>query len=529
MNSSDDSDDTDDDNSETIFTAVATNQITVLQDLDPYANINVKTHLLETPLILAAKNNQLAMVEAILQNKHTHVNSQDVHGDTALHIAVRHNYTDVAKAILRDWRTCVKVENNNSEMVVHLVCYRGHVELFQLLESYRDLSVNTQDTLQYTPIMYVLLKLYDTFAPAYEMLLQKLLSRGAVVLIPDIIERIELIYMYFLHHPHFNVNEPLNKRYTLFSYCCNTGNVGMFQSLVRHPEFRHQNYTEHLLIAVRHAHIPLCLEMLSYLFEQEEEDSYENITPDVFKYMSDDEHIVQIMDFLLEKQKVTVEQILVKAIYHKRCDVIKTYVGRAHVSDFMMLYIMTNFKSMFYYIIEHNCVPSFNVRMSDLHGNTLLHLAIQYNYTVSFMKKLLRLGCDPNAINQHGQKALHFCTESTIDTDKLNLLLPLTAVSGPEVFHILSIYICVEKHILVSLFKSVHWTTVYGLGLAEMPLYNFVLLLEFLKSLDHCQSECMILHMLGGAQSRYIEVRAAINATSLRHSQYHRHLYAGRH
>lgn len=503
-----------------IFAAVAADNVEALQDIfqkDHYANINVKTPFLETPLILAAKNNQVAMVEAILQNKNTHVNCQDIHGDTALHLAVRHNYLDVAKVLLRDWRTCIKVENNNNELVIHLICYKGHVELFQLLESYRDLNVTVPDILHYTPVMYVLLKLYDTskaLAPAYETLLQKLLTRGAVVFIPDIVERVEVIYKSFLHHPRFNVNGPLNKRYTLFSYCCNTGHVEMFQSLVQHPEFQRQNYTEHLLIALRHGHIPLCLEMLAHFAEEDDI----AIVPEAFKYLAYDEDVVQIMDYLLQKDKVSIDQIIVKAVYYKRCDVIKNYVGRAHVSDFMLMYIMTNFKSMFYYLIENNCVANLNVHMTDHHGHTLLHLAVQYNYTVSLVKKLLRLGCDPNALNDNDQKALHFCTESNIDIDKLNLLLPVTTLHGPEVFHFLTIYVCVDTNLLVHLFKNVHWHTVYGPGLGKMPIYNYILLLEFLKTLDPHHRDCMVLHMLGGVQSRYLEVRAAIHATSLRHS-----------
>jgi hypothetical protein len=502
----------------TIFAAIAADNVEALQQVfqsDHYANINVKTHFLETPLILAAKNNQLAMVEAILKIKNTHVNSQDIHGDTALHLAVRHNYLDVAKVLLHDWRTCIKVENNNNELVIHLICYRGHVELFQRLEAYRDLNVNVPDILHYTPIMYVLVKLYDTLAPAYERLLQNLLTRGATIFIPDIVERVEVLYKFFLHHPRFNVNGPLNKHYTLFSYCCTTGNVEMFLNLMRHPAFQRQNYTEHLLMALRHGHLPLCLEMLA----QQPEDDDVSIVPEAFKYLTYDEDVVQIMDFLLGKNKVTIEQILIKAVYYKRCDVIKTYVGRGHASDFMLMYIMSNFKSMFYHIIEHNCgISSLNVRMSDRHGNTLLHLAVQYNYTVTLLKKLLRLGCDPDALNHEGHKALHYCTENNIDIDKLNLLLPVTALHGTEVFNYLSIYVCIEKNLLVNMFKNVHWHTVYGPGLAEMPIYNYILLLEFLKTLDTSQRERMVLHMLGGAQSRYIEVRAAIHATSLYHS-----------
>ena len=502
-----------------VFEAIAednTENLTEILNGDNYVNINIKTARMETPLILAAKDNKLALVEVILNNKNTHINSQNIFGDTALHLAVRNNHLEVATRILQDWRTCINVENNNRERVIHLVCSKGHADLFYLLVSFRDIQVHVRDILQYTPVMYVMLKLYEqesapTPTPTpYAILLHQLLDRGGMVEIPEILDEsdgITVLYPYFLHHFRFNVNANVNKRFSLFSYACHTGNVPLFKALCQVSAFERLNHAEHVLIALQHAHIPLCVELLKVEYVG-------SIVPEAFRTLTQDDDLIQVLDYVLDvAAKVSVEQILVKAVYYKRFDVINKYVLRA--SDTMIMYILTHFKSMFYYIVDHYPL---NAHMKDNKDNTLLNLAVQYNYSASMVKKLLRLGVDPNVPNMYHKKPLYYCIDSHIDVESMNLLLPLTTMESVEIFNFLSMFVFVENNQLVHMFKKVNWRTVFGPGLRDMPIYTFMLLLEFFKTLDQPGRNKMMLSLVGGSHEHYIQVCRALQCISLLHS-----------
>lgn len=500
-----------------LFEAIAEDNTEALTDLlngDNYVNINLKTARMETPLILAAKDNKLALVEIILNNKNTHINSQNIFGDTALHLAVRNNHLEVATRILQDWRTCINTENNNKERVIHLVCSKGHVELFYLLVSFRDLQVHVRDILQYTPVMYVMLKLYEQEAAnaptaAHAIWLHQLLDRGGVVEIPEILDEsdIPVLYPYFLHHNRFNSNANVNKRYSLFSYACHTGNVALFKALCQVPEFQRLNHADNVLIALQHAHIPMCIELLKAEYVG-------TVMPEAFRTLAHDDDLIELLDYVLDAAgMVSVEQILVKAAYYKRFDVINHFMPRA--TDPMVMYIMTHFKSMFYYITDHFPL---NAHMKDTKDNTLLNLAVQYNYSACMVKKLLRLGVDPNVPNVFRKKPLYYCMDNHIDVESMNLLLPVTTLEATEIFNFLNMFVFVEKNQLVHLFKKVDWHTVYGPGLRDMPIYTFMLLVEFLKTLDQPGRHKMMLNMMGGSHARYIHVRRALESVSLLHS-----------
>lgn len=507
-----------------LFEAIAEDNaeaLTALINGDNYININIKSPRLETPLILAAKDNKLAIVEIILNNKNTHINSQNIFGDTALHLAVRNNHVEVATRILQDWRTNINVENNNNERVLHLVCSKGHVELFYFLVSFRDLQVHVRDILHYTPVMYVMLKLYELLsigagagagtiqAQAHAKWLHQLLDMGAVVEIPDILDEsdIPLLYPFFIDHPRFNVNAPVNKRHSLFTYACHAGNVALFQALCRVPTFERLNHADNLFIALQHTHVGLCVEMLR-------EEYVSNIMPEAFRMLAHDDDLIQILDYVLEEAKVvTPEQVLVKAVYYKRFDVINKYMSLA--SDSMIMYILTHFKSMFYYIMDHYTL---NADMKDTKANTLLNLAVQYNYSASMVKKLLKLGVDPNIPNMYNKKPLYYCIDNHIDMESMNLLLPVTTVEEVDIFNFLGIYVFIERDQLAHMFKRVNWLTVFGPGLGDMPIYTFMLLLEFFKTLDQAGRNKMMLNMMGGSHARYIHVRRALENISLLNS-----------
>lgn len=500
----------------------------ILVDGNKYVNINVKTPLvLDTPLLLAAKNNSVAMVEALLRNKNTHVNSQNAMGDTALHVALRHNYTTVASAILRDWRTCANVTNNNNETPAHLVCTKGNVELYALLETFRNVKLDERDILNFTPLMYVLLKLYERNSStqlAYYYLLGRLLHRGARLEIPDMLEDVAVLYPFFITHPRVDVNTVvIHHRDTLFGYCCSTGNVDMFEALRHVPGFKWPHFITNLLMTVRRGHVALTVAMLRA--RKIKWHKLHLLLANMFRYVVYVDDLVTLLNCLRQKH-LTVEHILIKAVYFKRCDIINKYLLEQPeaVTDKMVIYIMTHLKIMFYAIVDHHHkLLLLNAHMHDTHGNGLLSLAVQFNYSGAMIIKLLRLGADPNQVNFYNQKALHFAISdngSHFDIEIMNILLPVTQLTPPEIFNMLNFYMFINKTLMVRLFKNMDWNGVYGAGLRNMPLFPYILLLEFFKTL-HPRGQlrhAMLLSLLGGSHECYLAVQTALQGITLLHS-----------
>lgn len=408
------------------------NSVLVLESIiygDNYVNINIKNSSKETPLIIAAKRNNIEFIGILLNNKNTQPNLQDINGDTALHIAVRNYYYDIAKLLLLDWRVDINVYNKNLETIVHLVCSKGDVELYKLLENYRDFDVNKRDILGYTPFMYSMLK-PDRY------IINSLLDRNAVVEIPDILDSIGNGWKWFINHPNFDINSNIKRNTTLFSYSCYRKDLELLEELFNNPKLILCNISSSIKLAIRNSSVNFILEIIKKTTSHIDRD----ILNLLFSDIEDEGNLIIILDYLLSVKILDISYILFQSINSNRLDVIEQYLL---------------------------CCPK---NVNDCYGNTIINLAIQKDIPINIVKKMLKLGTDPSIENNLDKKPLYYSIEKK-NKEYIEVLLPVTRLIPEERVYILELYEYINPNMLLGLvpldslelFEIKHYSILIGL------------------------------------------------------------------
>jgi ankyrin repeat protein len=408
------------------------NSVLVLEGIiygDNYVNINTKNVNKETPLIIAVKRNNIEFLEILLKNKNTQPNLQDINGDTALHLAIRNYYYDIAKVLLLDWRIDVNICNKNLETVVHLVCSKGDLELYKLLEGYRDLDLTKRDILGYTPFMYCMLK-------PHRYIINSLLYRNAVVEVPNILDNIGNCWRWFINHPNFNINSNIKKNTTLFGYSCYRKDVELLEELFSTPNFIIDNIYSNIEAALRGDNVQFILELLKKI-HCNIDFSIINL---LFIHIYDDSSLIVFLDYLLSVHVIDITYIVFQSITNRRLDVIEQYL----------------------------LCSSKNV--NDNYGNTILNLAVQKDIPINIVRKCLKIGTDPNIENNLDKKPLYYAIEKK-NKEYMELLIPVTKLIPEERVYLLELYEYIRPDILVNIvplesleiFEVKHYSILIGL------------------------------------------------------------------
>jgi ankyrin repeat protein len=433
---------------------------------DNYIEINTKNEFLETPLILAAKCNRANIVELILENNNTNVNLQDVYGDTALHIAVRKGYSDIARVLLNDWRTNINIANKNGEYIIHLVAGRGDIELYVLLETFRDLDITVRDILDYTPIMYAFLKLHKNInccinSSNINSIISKLLDRGGIVEIPDILVDIGKVWKSFIDHPKFLINSLINKNDNLFSYSCRVNDLELLKVLTSNHNFAPVSYLENLETAIEKNNIQICLELLEYYHSNPEP---EYLCDTLFRYILYDEDLIILLDSLLKDSRINIRTISINSIIYNRTDVLWNY--------------------------------EIDVNTTDKNNNTLLHLAIINKSSPNNIKKLIRLGVNPNFTNKYDLTALYYAINKK-NSEYINILIPLTKILDSHKIKLIDMYKGLKPELLIDIIVDIDFNN-------NIDTDTYKKLIEFMASLSKTNKGKAVIGLLGST-SRYLE------------------------
>jgi ankyrin repeat protein len=430
---------------------------------DNYIEINTKNEFLETPLILAAKCNRANIVELILENNNTNVNLQDIYGDTALHIAVRKGYSDIAKILLNDWRTNINIENKNGEYIIHLVAGRGDIELYGLLETFRDLDITVRDILGYTPIMYAFLKLHKNISGCINSsnIISNLLDKGAIVEIPDILVDIGEVWKSFINHPKFLINSLINKNDNLFSYSCRVNDLELLKVLTSNHNFAPVSYLENLETAIEKNNIQICLELLEY-YHSNPEPKY--LCDTLFRYILYDEDLNILLDSLLKDSRINITTISINSIIYNRNDVLWNY--------------------------------EIDINTTDENNNTLLHLAIINNSSTANIKKLIRLGVNPNFTNKYALKALDYAID-TKNSEYINILIPVTIILDSHKLRLIDIYKRLKPELLIDIIVDIDFNN-------NIDTDTYKNLVEFTGTLSQINKKKTVIGLLGST-TRYLE------------------------
>jgi serine/threonine-protein phosphatase 6 regulatory ankyrin repeat subunit B len=434
---------------------------------DNYVNINTRNSNRETALMLATKRNNIEFVDVLLKNKNTSLTLQDINGDTALHIAIRNYYYDVAKLLLLDWRTDINSYNKNSETVVHLVCNRGDVELFKLLESYRDLDVTMRDILGYTPFMYCIFK-------PNRYIINKLLEYNVVVEVPNILDDIGYSWEYFINNKRFNINGYIKEGQTLFSYSCYSKDIQLLRTLYNSEKFIPDNVIDNINIALKGNNIQFILELLKNTYSYLDKDKIKHL----FIYIYDENNLIILLDYLLSVNILYIDAIVFYSIIYKRLYVLEQYLLCLHKN------------------------------VQDLNGNTILNLAIQHNIPISVVKKILKIGTDPNIANTIDKKPLYYAIEEK-NSDYIELLLPITSLLIEERIYLLELREYIRSDILVDI------VPLDCLEMMETKYYIY--LIELIGKLDKTSRKQILLKLLETPE-RYINLLVKLANISLKDS-----------
>lgn len=425
------------------------NSVVVLEGIiygDNYVNINTKNINKETPLMIAVKRNSIEFLEILLKNKNTQPNLQDINGDTALHIAIRNYYYDIAKVLLLDWRIDVNICNKNLETIVHLVCSKGDVELYKLLEGYRDLDLTKRDILGYTPFMYCMLK-------PHRYIINSLLYRSAVVEIPSILDDIGDGWKCFINHPNFNINSDIKKGTTLFGYSCHKKDIGLLEELFKNSSFTTDNLSVNIEVAIRGNNIQFILELLKRTITLLDTKILELL----FIYIYDENSLIIILDYLLSVNIIDISYIVFQSITNRRIDVIEQYLL---------------------------CYPK---NVNDCYGNTILNLAIQKDIPVNIVKKMLKLGIDPSKENNLDKKPL-YCAIEKKNKEYMELLIPVTKLTLEESVYLLELYEYIRPDMLVDI------VPLGSLELFEVKHYS--ILIKLIDKLDDTSKRQLLNRLL---------------------------------
>jgi ankyrin repeat protein len=474
---------------------------------DNYIEINTKNEYFETPLILAAKCNRPDILELILANNNTNVNLQDIYGDTALHIAIRKGYNEIAKLLLHDWRTNINLQNKNREYVVHLVCYRGDPELYGLLESFRDLNIAVKDILGYTPFMYAVLKLHKIMSSNITIINNKsdiinsinnvshiinsisnmrniskvnsiitnLMDRGAIVEIPEILVDIGETWRYFINHPKFLVNSIIiNKCDNLLSYSCRVNDVELLKALINNDKFAFISYLDSLETSIRNNNIEICLELFKY-YNKDPEQIY--LCDTLFRYIMDSDNLIKLLDSLLGEAKINISNILINAINHDKMDVLWNY--------------------------------EIDINTIDNHNNTLLHLSIKNNSPLWSIKKLIKLGVNPNFTNKYDKTALDYAISKACP-QYINILMPVTKILDIQKIRLIDMYLIIKPELLIDIIVDIDFNN-------DIYTDTYLDILEFTVTLTPINKKRMIIGLLGST-CKYLELLVGYKNISIRDS-----------
>ncbi|PPQ96354.1 hypothetical protein CVT26_005041 [Gymnopilus dilepis] len=103
-----------------------------------------RTSRKRTPLILAAEQGHVEIVEYILSQGGVNVNAMDVSGRTALHEATLYSHEAIVRLLLSHRGLDINIKSRPGRTVLHEACRVGHEAIFRMLLSHPGVDVNAE-------------------------------------------------------------------------------------------------------------------------------------------------------------------------------------------------------------------------------------------------------------------------------------------------------------------------------------------------------------------------------------------------
>ncbi|PYH67112.1 ankyrin repeat domain-containing protein [Aspergillus vadensis CBS 113365] len=121
-----------------------------------HANVNA-VHDGNTPLLYAASDGSIKVVDALLASRQIQVNWRNAKGHSALWRAARYGYTDIVKRLLKQDNIKLNIaDRTQGTTPLAVAVIRGHAETVESLLTIRRVNVNIRDRRGWTPVFHAL-------------------------------------------------------------------------------------------------------------------------------------------------------------------------------------------------------------------------------------------------------------------------------------------------------------------------------------------------------------------------------------
>ncbi|OJZ80127.1 hypothetical protein ASPFODRAFT_148212 [Aspergillus luchuensis CBS 106.47] len=121
-----------------------------------HGNVNA-VHNGNTPLLYAASNGSIKVVDALLASQQTQINWRNAEGQSALWCAAWYGYIDIVKRLLQQHHIQVNIaDRTRGTTPLAVAVIRGHAETVESLLTIRRVNVNIRDRRGWTPVFHAL-------------------------------------------------------------------------------------------------------------------------------------------------------------------------------------------------------------------------------------------------------------------------------------------------------------------------------------------------------------------------------------
>lgn len=118
----------------------------------PHRNLNMPDGNGETPLHIAARSENIDIVEYLLSIPSVAVNAKDKIGRTTLHLACEKGHIDIVKRLLIDPSLYVNSPDRKGQTPLHLACGEGHIEVVWTLLANTQVDIEAKNADGLTPL-----------------------------------------------------------------------------------------------------------------------------------------------------------------------------------------------------------------------------------------------------------------------------------------------------------------------------------------------------------------------------------------
>lgn len=118
----------------------------------PDRNLNLSDGNGETALHIAARSENIDIVEYLLSIPSTAVNARDKMGRTSLHLACEKGHIEIVKRLLIHPSIYVNAPDRESSKPLHLACGKGHLEVVWALLANKQTKVEAENEDGFTPL-----------------------------------------------------------------------------------------------------------------------------------------------------------------------------------------------------------------------------------------------------------------------------------------------------------------------------------------------------------------------------------------